>query len=558
MFYRIAFVVIFLLYFSLSLYQIDLPGIHYDEAFEVVPALQLLLGQPVTTFRESGLVINQQRFPLMTQDYIGAINTYTALPTISIFGPTAFALRLPSVLIGAISLWLTHLLVSHLTKNHVAGLATIALLAVDPTFIFWNRQGVFVTAVTVLFGIGAIYFGLKRLNSKNLWFSVWLGFFVGSGIYAKFLFVWLIAAVLSAIVLLYGLPFIKNPPPLREQIGKFQFTLNELLLMFVAFIVGLSPLILYNLQTGGTFRNISENSQTSYYGVNNYNIGSNLIERLLQFGVLVDGSHLWYLGNIHQNSLVLPIFVLSLILVVVTVLFATRSAKLESDTKIALFPFLVIGLIIIASIQTVSALWVTHFAILMPWPAIALAISGWFILRHHPTVIPTAIIRSLIGLAFLTLITTNLANTIRYHADLTISGGLSTHSDAIYDLGDWLASQPNQPPSVVAMDWGLAAPIYYLTNGQVTPVEVFGYAWEPDVELQVRLERFIQEQNTYYLWRAPDEVIFDRSGEFKELYRPLNLEETIEEAFYERSGRPLLGITRIVPAGTAANPPGPE
>jgi hypothetical protein len=64
------------------------------------------------------------------------------------------------------------------------------------------------------------------------------------------------------------------------------------------------------------------------------------------------------------------------------------------------------------------------------------------------------------------------------------------------------------------------------------------------------LARFIPEANTFYLWRAPDEVIFDRSDEFKALYRPLALEETIEAAFYERSGRPILGITRLVKCGT--------
>jgi hypothetical protein len=106
------------------------------------------------------------------------------------------------------------------------------------------------------------------------------------------------------------------------------------------------------------------------------------------------------------------------------------------------------------------------------------------------------------------------------------------------------------------MDWGLAAPIIYLTNGQVNTTEIFGYQWQADVQLADRLTPFITEQQgTYYLWRAPDEVIFDRSRQFQELYRPYNLEETIEEAFYERSGRPLLGVTRLVEKGTAANPP---
>ena len=54
-------------YLLLSLYQINLPGLHYDEAFEAVPALQLLHGQPVTTFRGHGLTLAGQTFPLMTK-----------------------------------------------------------------------------------------------------------------------------------------------------------------------------------------------------------------------------------------------------------------------------------------------------------------------------------------------------------------------------------------------------------------------------------------------------------------------------------------------------------
>ncbi|MFC1976552.1 hypothetical protein ACFLXQ_09150, partial [Chloroflexota bacterium] len=71
---------ILIIYFILSLYQLNLPGLHYDEAFEAVPALQLLNNQPVTTFRNHGLVLVGHTFPLMTQDYIGALNTYLAIP----------------------------------------------------------------------------------------------------------------------------------------------------------------------------------------------------------------------------------------------------------------------------------------------------------------------------------------------------------------------------------------------------------------------------------------------------------------------------------------------
>ena len=95
------------LYTMLSLYQINLPGLHYDEAFEAVPAMQLLRGLPVTAFRNSGIQLGGQLFPFMTQDYIGAVNTYMAIPFIALFGPTPAALRIMSILVGAITIWLT-------------------------------------------------------------------------------------------------------------------------------------------------------------------------------------------------------------------------------------------------------------------------------------------------------------------------------------------------------------------------------------------------------------------------------------------------------------------
>jgi len=132
----------------------------------------------------------------------------------------------------------------------------------------------------------------------------------------------------------------------------------------------------------------------------------------------------------------------------------------------------------------------------------------------------------------------------------------------VYDLADWLGANQDKDNQdgrvdrpVAAMDWGIAAPVTLLTRGIVTPMELFGYDWEPDAALSTRLDEAIIQPDTVYLWRAPDEIIFDRSAEFRERYRAQGLEEDIVAAFYERSGRPVLGATRLVPAGTATNPP---
>ena len=544
------------LYTVLSLYQLDLPGLHYDEAFEAVPALQLLQGQPVVTFRGHGLYLDGQTWPLMTQDYIGAINTYLALPFIAVLGPTPAALRIMSVLVGAVTLWLAYLLASRLTGSRWAGALTVLLLAVQPTFIFWNRQGIFVTAVTAPIGLAAAWCGLRRAQGGSWRWTAASAFWLGLGLYAKLLFVWLIAGLLGATILLNSTRFL---PQNRKNISlKFSGLKNhfyEIIAVIVAFLAGCWPLVIYNLQTGGTLLSIAQNAGKSYYGVNNLNVLSNLAERFSQFFVVLNGGQFWYLGDIWSTSL--PSLALGLFLVLV-VYTTTRNPirSTPSSSKTALFPYLVIILVILASSTgTVSALWPTHFALLMPWPAIALSVSIWFIeprIPHVPRITHYGLRITLWSFIVL-LIGVNLVNTLRYHHSLAESGGLSSHSDAVYKLSDWLDTHANGP--VAAMDWGLAAPVTYLTAGRVTPTEVFGYAWESDAELTARLKSLIDQPTTLYLWRAPDEIIFDRSQEFKALYRPLSLEEDIEAAFYERNGRPILGVTRLTPRGTAKNPP---
>ncbi|MFQ5613303.1 MAG: glycosyltransferase family 39 protein [Anaerolineae bacterium] len=565
---------ILLLFLGTAAYQLDLPGLHYDEAFEAVPAVQLLHNQPVSAFRDSGLVLFGRRFPYTTQDYIGALNTYASLPFLAIFGPDPRSLRAYALLIGCLTLLLTWRFSRALTGDPRAGLAATALLAVNPTFVFWNRQGVFVTAVTATIGVGAAYCWLRWFQSGGTrpGYGLAGAFLFGLGIYAKLLFLWLVVAMAGAAALL---TLDRWWPALRARRWPDELvprpSVRFLLASLVAAVVACWPLIVYNLQTAGTFNTIQVNAIRSYYGVENQAVWPNLVERIKQFGVLLDSGHLWYLGQIRTNLTMPVVFLLTLGGVLGLSLYPVpgpglRSSRLKAVPasragndlatvppglgRRALFPFLLIGLVILQSIVTVSALWITHYALLMPWPAIALAAGGYYLSRQLPQA-KLGAAAPVVALAL--VLVTEFWTTVSYHRSLAESGGLGAHSDAIYDLAAWLEDNTTGP--VVAMDWGLAAPVIFLTQGVVTPVEAFGYAWETDEAFAVRLEGFTSAPASLYLWRAPDEIIFDRSADFKAIYRQHNLEETIVEAFYERSGRPVLGITRLVPQGSADNPP---
>ena len=93
------------------------------------------------------------------------------------------------------------------------------------------------------------------------------------------------------------------------------------------------------------------------------------------------------------------------------------------------------------------------------WMTLAIAIGGWYIGLNLEAISLKSVVPYKIviwtGLSLICL--TNLLTTVRYHAVLSESGGLSTHSDAIYDLSAWLAR--NAGGHVIAMDWGLAAAV---------------------------------------------------------------------------------------------------
>src|SRR5437763_1392890 len=70
-----------IVFLALCLYQLDLPGLYPDEAFDVVPSMQILLGHPVDVQRGAGIHIFGTDFPLMSSsDYQGVTSTYLVLP----------------------------------------------------------------------------------------------------------------------------------------------------------------------------------------------------------------------------------------------------------------------------------------------------------------------------------------------------------------------------------------------------------------------------------------------------------------------------------------------
>lgn len=280
----------------LTTHQIELPGLHTDEALEVIPAIQLLRGQEVECFKGVCIDAFGLRLPVMIYEYIATVNTYLAIPFFVLFGISVRTVRAMPIVQSAVAMVFLYLIARELYNRRVA-MGAVLLLAVSPSYIFWSRQGVFVTSVTIPISLIGVWASLRWLRSHKPGYLYLGSFMFGLGISAKFLFGWLLAGVCAAFVVLN---LDRIAAALRQRswapLG-FRLSWRHLAVAALLFAIGLLPLIVFNVRTMSTINYVRDNLfGTSYYEVDNARIGENLRERVKELRSVLNGETFWYLA----------------------------------------------------------------------------------------------------------------------------------------------------------------------------------------------------------------------------------------------------------------------
>ncbi len=547
---------ILLLYLSLTGYQLGLPGLHYDEAREAgVNAMEIVTGAPVTLFRNTGLTLFGRSWPLMVQDYIGALNVYLALPLLWFTGIGVPNLRIVAILTGAVTLllvertvteWLAFVaqstgspLLAKLPLTRI-GLIAITLLAASPSFVFWSRQGLFVTNLTEPLVFACLWQGLRWLRTGRAWPLLAAALWGGLSLYAKLLAIWIIGPF---VLLAGGWWLWRGRVSNRLSISMPLFFATLLLFLFP-----LAPLLWFNIESSGTMRAVTANLSTSYYGVNNLAIWPNLWIRLTEAWQMIVGDQFWYLGGLYSNPLAGWATVLLLAASVLLIGCGRRSER-----TLLLGPLLLLLLTFLASLFTLSDLFVTHYALLQPL-AIAVTTMALHACFFRPVASVLPFVQQRWGhfwpkfgyLLVLLWLLCDITASVRYHRALSQSGGLADHSDASYHLAYYL--QYNGLGAPIALDWGLDASVRYLSQGTVTPIELFGYTspQEPDAQFADRLRPFLANPTNIYLFHAPGATVFQgRRAIFDQLVAEQQQAALLEVSFTQRDGTPLYELWRV-------------
>lgn len=149
----ILLVAIFLRLYKLSTLPISLFGDEIDvgyHAWSLITTGRDYMGNLLPTYIQS---LSEWRAPLLM---------YITAPFVGILGPTPFAVRLPTTLLGVLNIYLVYLLANKLFKNKSLGLISALILSLTPWHIHYSRVAFESTLLLTLLLSGTLFFIKKR------------------------------------------------------------------------------------------------------------------------------------------------------------------------------------------------------------------------------------------------------------------------------------------------------------------------------------------------------------------------------------------------------------
>lgn len=160
----IVFTIIFLTAILLRFYQLGVnpPSLDWDEAS---------LGYNAYSILKTGADEYGNKFPLSFRsfdDYKPPLYVYLTVPSIALFGLNEFSVRLPSAILGVLTVVVTYFLVKELLNNRIA-FFSMFFVAVSPWSLQFSRAAFEGNIGLFFFALGILFF-LKGLKHRKALF----------------------------------------------------------------------------------------------------------------------------------------------------------------------------------------------------------------------------------------------------------------------------------------------------------------------------------------------------------------------------------------------------
>jgi 4-amino-4-deoxy-L-arabinose transferase-like glycosyltransferase len=498
-----------LLLFASAAPWINVLGLEYDECHFVEAATRIAAKHPEATLWPEGAYLGGRPFPFMTMPYVGALDGWLMAIPVSIFGYSPLVPRLANTFVG----WLL-LIVAYLFARHFggwkAGAAAVTLLLADLEFLLHvpTHYGPFFLQCAC----GALVW---------YWLDRWLTggapkhfcaacFFAGLAFQEKLTFVWTLFLI-AVLFLAFR----------RREVSRV-LTPRTFVAGLAIFLAAMLPVLIYTI---GRPEVVFGYGRSTGHAVT-WDV---VLERLRMFWATLAGQEMML-----------------------------QQLGAAGVKRISMLPWLAIGALVIAA-------WfrLREAAMMLLFTAGLIALQAPFAEggRLHHYLLAYPLLQTGIALAFtsrrglvpvlaagVAITGASTAHNLRWYSEqVARTGGAGHWSSAIYDVADWIDSQP--PRSYFSTTWGFSRPLSFLTRGRV-PVHDRYYALRnPEInadneeDLRIQLAR----RDTFWLTsRIHPEYAEIQQRLFAQAQR-LNLTPKLVREFRQPDGQPIYWVYRFHP-----------
>lgn len=510
-----------LLFLCLGFILIPYAGLQADEVLFTGP----LHGAATEVFAAHLL---HHKIPLMQLSYLGALKTLVYWPLFWISTGSVYAIRLPMVLAGAITIVIFYKWTGSFAGPGGALLAA-ALLATDPAFLLTDTFDWGPVALQHLLVVSGCF-----LIARGRW--SWGAFLFGLALWNKAIFAWTLAGLTLATLLVF-------PGTVRAGLASRRRWTRALL----AFALGSLPLLYFNLKHPNS--TLGDNTHFSF---------ENFPVKYQELKAAIDGSGLfgfmvapdseqsrrepqspqgraasWVSDHLSRREKNLMPY--AVLIAIASVLLWWHSPGRPA----ALFAAICGACIFLAMAATRNAGTSIHHTVLL-WPMPQLLVGAAL------GALPWRWLRA--SLATL-LIGANLLVVSQYIAQFERNGSNGSFTDAINPLAESLA--PRSGENIYFIDWGIREPVDYLLRGRSNLSESFPLLIQatPDPGQRRKVDAMILDPKALFVDHLAALEVFSGVGAHLEaIARSDGYEKIPIQTVADRNGRAVFQVFRFQPA----------
>ena len=186
-------------------------------------------------------MVGRRHVPLMLMSYLGALKSWLYVPVFAAFAPSYLSIRLPALIIGAVTVYLTFVLLERIHSRTAAWIGTL-LLATDSMFLLTTCFDWGPVAIQHFLAVAGLLAAVSFHKTQTSWTIGLCALCFGLGLWDKALFLWFLGGVIAGTLLIY-------PAELWSHLRRPEAP-RQIAIAAGLFLIGCFPLLFYNVNSG--------------------------------------------------------------------------------------------------------------------------------------------------------------------------------------------------------------------------------------------------------------------------------------------------------------------